>query len=332
MDIKGTAAENNNNNKGNSHGTIASNRGDSSNVVNGHGRVMLLQFASGSLAACGAVTITNPFDLLKTRRQLHNELGQRTSDITRTISLRLVWRAEGIRALQTGLVSAYVYQILMNGTRFMLYEPSRKLLQSELGMGNNSILCNAAAGAWAGGSAALVGSPFNLIKTRLQSYSPHFTTGYQHGYASIREAMAKIYAADGMAGFFRGVQASMLRTTVGSAVQLSSYEWFKDGLVQTLAWSPSHFATHFTSAMGSGVLASIAMNPFDVVMTRLYNQSQGAPLYNGLFDCLNKTVRSEGIPALWKGLVPHFIRVGPHTVLTLVLLEQCRSMLSPFIL
>lgn len=331
-------------------------------------RLMALQFVSGSLAACGAVTITNPFDMLKTRRQLLNELNRaivppsvsspslvtgRTSVIMPGIkgemfpfttsppsrlppppspghlTMRLVWQVEGLRGLQKGLLPAYIYQVLMNGTRFMVYEPLRQWFLGLTGLPNHSLLCNASAGAMAGGLAALIGSPFNLIKTRLQSFSLALPTGYQHGYGGIGEAMRRIFRGEGLAGFYRGVGASVSRTTAGSAAQLAAYDWFKPTVARATNWSPSSLPVHCVAAMGSGVLACIVMNPFDVVMTRLYNQQAAGALYSGLLDCAQKTVAAEGLSALWKGLVPHFVRIGPHTVLTLVLLEQVRSLLDP---
>lgn len=302
-------------------------------------RLMALQFVSGSLAACGAVTVTNPFDMLKTRRQLLNELNRSVGPLhgaTSALSpppghltMRLVWQAEGVRGLQRGLPPAYVYQVLMNGTRFMVYEPLRQWLLAATGLPGHSLLCNASAGAMAGGLAALIGSPFNLIKTRLQSFSPTLPTGYQHGYGGIGEAMRRIFRSEGLAGFYRGVGASVSRTTAGSAAQLAAYDWLKPAVAQASHWSPSSLPVHCVAAMGSGVLACLVMNPFDVVMTRLYNQRAAGALYAGLLDCAQKTVAAEGLGALWKGLVPHFVRIGPHTVLTLVLLEQVRALLRP---
>lgn len=289
---------------------------------------MALQFISGSAAACGAVTVTNPFDMLKTRRQLHNELGMGTHGIAR-ISLRDVWRVEGISGVQKGLFPAYIYQTMMNGTRFMVYEPLRRFLASHQSLlASQEVACNALAGAVAGGLAASLGSPFNLIKTRLQSHSAHFATGHQHGYPSTMAAIQRIWTTEGLWGFYRGVSASVIRTTAGSAAQLSSYEWAKSVIARELNVRPDLASVHLASALVGGIWACLVMNPFDVIMTRLYNQ-KGSTLYRGVLDCGWRTVQQEGVLALWKGLAPHFVRVGPHTVLTLVLLEQVRTVLHP---
>ena len=308
-----------------------------------HRRLVTLQFMSASIAACGAVTITHPFDVLKTRRQLQNELvAANKLDLSRLekISLRSVWRWEGVSGIYRGLQPAYIYQILMNGVRFAVYEPTRLFLGKSLipltgGQEWIQVPCNVLSGATAGVLGAAIGSPFNLIKTRLQSSSPHFSTGHQHHYRGMTDAMIRIArSSEGLLGLYNGVPAAVLRTAVGSAVQLSSYDFLKEAAVNYAGLRSDNIAVHFAAALTSGVLVCTAMNPFDVIMTRMYNQSakQGEALYSGLWDCAKKTVKVEGCRALFKGFVPHYIRIGPHTLLTLMFLEQVRAILKPIIM
>ena len=39
-------------------------------------------------------------------------------------------------------------------------------------------------------------------------------------------------------------------------------------------------------------------------------------------DVFLRVIRQEGVLALWKGFTPYYFRIGPHTVLTFVFLEQ----------
>jgi solute carrier family 25 protein 34/35 len=50
----------------------------------------------------------------------------------------------------------------------------------------------------------------------------------------------------------------------------------------------------------------------DTIMARMYNQTGN--LYGGVFDCLFKTVRTEGVLAIYKGFFAHLARILPHTV------------------
>ena len=47
-------------------------------------------------------------------------------------------------------------------------------------------------------------------------------------------------------------------------------------------------------------------------------------VYKNGFDVLLNVVRKEGFFCLWKGFVPYYSRLGPHTVLTFIFLEQLR--------
>ena len=64
------------------------------------------------------------------------------------------------------------------------------------------------------------------------------------------------------------------------------------------------------------------------MMNRLYNQHGN--LYKGIFDCLYKTVKTEGVLALYKGVGAHLARILPHTILTLSLAEQTNKLVRVF--
>lgn len=51
----------------------------------------------------------------------------------------------------------------------------------------------------------------------------------------------------------------------------------------------------------------------------------GRPEFKGSIDVIVKILKKEGVFALWKGFTPYFMRIGPHTILTLVFLEQLKA-------
>ncbi|KAG2286513.1 hypothetical protein Bca52824_046117 [Brassica carinata] len=96
----------------------------------------------------------------------------------------------------------------------------------------------------------------------------------------------------------------------------------KDGLV-----------THVTSSFAAGFVASVASNPVDVIKTRVMNMkvvAGTAPPYKGAVDCALKTVRAEGVMALYKGFWPTVSRQAPFTVILFVTLEQVKKVLKDF--
>lgn len=279
------------------------------------------------MAACGAVTVTHSFETVKIRLQLQGEL-QAKRDAPKLYrgvlhGMSVIYKNEGARGLLRGLNCAYVYQMTLNGCRLGFYEPIRTNLNSLLlnrsltGAGDastkslQSLPVNIFAGATSGIVGAAAGSPFFLVKTRLQSYSPFLPVGTQHNYKNALDGFSKIYASEGIRGLYRGVGPAMVRTGFGSSVQLPTYFLAKRRLVRHLDMQEG-LQLHLLSSAASGFVVCCVMHPPDTVMSRMYNQSGN--LYNGAFDCLIRTVKTEGLLAVYKGFFAHLARILPHTV------------------
>ena len=77
---------------------------------------------------------------------------------------------------------------------------------------------------------------------------------------------------------------------------------------------------HLLSSTASGFVVCLVMHPPDTTMNRLYNQR--GDKYKGIIDCFAKTIKTEGVFALYKGFSAHLARILPHTILTLTFAEQ----------
>lgn len=75
------------------------------------------------------------------------------------------------------------YQIAANGTRLGSYQPIKAWLQRGLPVQLDGFAVNLLAGALAGMIGAAIGSPFQLVKTRLQAAAaaPAMAVGTQFG-------------------------------------------------------------------------------------------------------------------------------------------------------
>ncbi|KAM3528680.1 hypothetical protein NHJ13051_002243 [Beauveria bassiana] len=287
-------------------------------------------FIAGGIAACGAVTATHPFETVKIRMQLQGELqtkGLQPHHYRGPLhGVGVIVRNEGVGGLYRGIGCAYVYQILLNGCRLGFYDPMRQALASLFlrdGAAQNlgvNMFCGAASGV----IGAAAGSPFFLVKTRLQSFSPFLPVGTQHTYKNAFDGMAQIYRGEGLRGLYRGVGAAMIRTGFGSSVQLPTYFFAKRRLMRHAGMEEGP-ALHLASSAVSGFVVCCFMHPPDTIMSRLYNQNGN--LYKGVLDCLGKTIRTEGVFAIYKGFLPHLARILPHTILTLSLAEQTNKLM-----
>lgn len=119
---------------------------------------------------------------------------------------------------------------------------------------------NIFSGAASGMLGAAAGSPFFLVKTRLQSYSPFLPVGTQHGYKNAVDGLRRISRNEGIRGLYRGVGAAMVRTGFGSSVQLPTYFFAKRRLVRHLGMEEGA-GLHLASSAASGFVVCCVMHP-----------------------------------------------------------------------
>ncbi|XP_037684362.1 solute carrier family 25 member 34 isoform X2 [Choloepus didactylus] len=263
----------------------------------------------GASACCLACVFTNPLEVVKTRLQLQGELQARGTYPRPyrglVASVVAVAQADGLWGLQKGLAAGLLYQGLMNSVRFYCYSLA---CQAGLAQQPGGIVV---AGALAGALGAFVGSP---------------------AYLTVLGALTTIWRQQGLAGLWRGVGGAVPRVMVGSAAQLATFASAK-AWVQERQWLPED---SWLVALAGGMISSVAvvavMTPFDVVSTRLYNQpvdrAGRGRLYGGLADCLVKIWRQEGPLGLFKGLSLTYLRLGPHTILSMLFWDKLRNLVG----
>ncbi|KAJ7109911.1 mitochondrial carrier [Mycena epipterygia] len=287
-------------------------------------------FLCGGIAASIAVTVSNPAEVAKTRLQLQGELAKSGTQKVYKNAFDVIgktYKNEGIQGMQRGLGPAYAYQILLNGSRLGFYEPFRRNLNTFIGRRPDEQLPATAviAGATSGAVGASLGNPLFLIKARMQAYSPALPVGAQHHYKNSFHALSTIFRAEGPRGLIRGMDAAILRTSMGSSVQLPSYNLTKNFLVSRDILPANSTWTFLASSSVSGICVCLVMQPADTALTRMYNQptvlgpngKMVGTLYKNPIDCLWKTAKTEGVRGWYKGSTAHFLRIAPHTIITL---------------
>lgn len=135
--------------------------------------------------------------------------------------------------------------------------------------------------------------------------------GTQHHYKNAWDGLRSIYKSEGVRGLYRGVGPAMVRTGFGSSVQLPTYFLAKRTFSKHFGVEDGP-ALHLASSTVSGFVVCCVMHPPDTIMSRMYNQT--GTLYKSAFDCVYRTVSTEGVFALYKGFFAHLARIWPHTV------------------
>lgn len=236
-------------------------------------------------------------------------------------TLRGILAREGPAGLQAGLPIAVIREGSKNLFRLGMFEPLLYALHDRQN-GPPPLYKRMLAGMASGALGAYTCNPLDLLKSRMQNQ-----VGRAGDYKGPVDGLTRLLREEGLAGAWRGCHIGALRSSVNTAANLTTYTALKDylklhhGARETV---DLHVGCSFASA-ASGVLIG---NPLDVLRTRLYNQPTGpGALYAGAGDAFAKILRQEGPGAFYKGATAHFMRVGPHFVLTFVVLEQLRAFL-----
>lgn len=280
---------------------------------------MPLRLALTCASAIVAETSTFPIDTTKTRLQLRVDS---SSALKRQGSLQTalgIARQEGITALYKGLSPALIRHTFYTTIRIFSYEQLRNTAAS----GNKEKPLPLHSKALIGGLSGIIGqvvaSPADLIKVRMQADGRLVNPRYD----GLADAFAKIVRAEGVAGLWRGVLPNVQRAFLVNMGELACYDQAKRAIVGR-GICGDNVVAHTLASMMSGLSATALSCPADVVKTRMMNQA--GEEYRGSVDCLVKTVRKEGVMALWKGFFPTWARLGPWQFVFWVSYEKFRGL------
>ncbi|KAJ3271772.1 hypothetical protein HDV01_006380 [Terramyces sp. JEL0728] len=272
-----------------------------------------ISFFYGGIACMVAATFTHPIDTIKTRLQLNGELAQ----VSKSNVVMNMIKEEGVFALWRGLTPSLLREASYSTIRMGLYEPFKKLFSA--GEVKEPLYKKIMAGGASGIIGACIANPTDLIKVRFQA-SSNIKVG-------VIQTTIDIVKTEGFWGLYRGVGPTSQRAMILTATQLSSYDHTKRYLIDTLNFNEG-ILTHFVASMVAGFACATTTAPVDLVKSRYMNQKyeNGKGLvYSSPADCFVKTFRAEGIPGFFKGWLPSWLRLGPHTIITFIVLEQLRK-------
>lgn len=282
------------------------------------------KFLFGGSAGMAATLFVQPLDLVKNRMQLSGEGGGQKMYKNSFHAVSTILKNEGVVGIYTGLSAGLLRQASYTTTRLGVFNTLMDMASTE-GKPPN-FATKAVLGMTAGAVGAFVGTPAEISLIRMTS-DGRLPPEQRRGYTSVFNALARIIREEGVLTLWRGCGPTVSRAVVVNAAQLASYSQAKQYLLSTSYFNDNIFC-HFVASMISGLVTTIASMPVDIAKTRIQSMKviDGKPEYKGALDVLSKTVRKEGIFSLWKGFTPYYFRLGPHTVLTFIFLEQLNQL------
>lgn len=267
-----------------------------------------------------ATCFVQPLDLVKNRMQVMKVSEGQARPSSASVLMNVV-RNEGLFTLYNGLSAGLLRQATYTTTRLGIYTWLFETFSSTDGTPPGFFM-KAGLGMSAGATGAFVGTPAEVALIRMTS-DGNLPLDQRRNYKSVFDALIRIFKEEGLTALWRGAIPTMGRAMVVNAAQLASYSQAKQGILQT-GYVKDGIFCHFLASMFSGLVTTAASMPVDIAKTRIQNQKyiNGKPEYKGALDVVVKVARKEGITALWKGFTPYYFRLGPHTVLTFIFLEQ----------
>jgi len=169
-----------------------------------------------------------PTEVIKTRTQTstYGALGQSSF-----AAAKLTLASDGWRGFYRGFGSTIMREIPFTSLQFPLYELLKLKLSKKLNRkplyAHEAAIC----GSIAGGTAAALTTPLDVLKTRVML---DLRNSSEQALPSLPVRFKQIYLSEGMRALFAGVIPRTMWISAGGAVFLGVYEWAVHGL---MAWS-----------------------------------------------------------------------------------------------
>ncbi|KAL3496034.1 putative phenylalanyl-tRNA synthetase alpha subunit [Aspergillus germanicus] len=275
-------------------------------------------FWFGGSASCFAAAVTHPLDLVKVRLQTRGP-GAPTSMLG---TFAHILRNNGFFGLYNGLSAAILRQLTYSTTRFGIYEELKSRLSTSSSQpGFFTLLGMACTSGIIGG---IAGNPADVLNVRMQSDAalpPAQRRNYRHAF----HGLVQMARTEGFSSLFRGVWPNCTRAVLMTSSQLVSYDVFKRVCLEKFGMKDS-LSTHFTASLAAGFVATTVCSPVDVIKTRVMSASPAESRGHNIVGLLREITRKEGFAWAFRGWVPSFIRLGPHTIATFIFLEEHKKL------
>jgi solute carrier family 25 phosphate transporter 23/24/25/41 len=162
--------------------------------------------------------------------------------------------------------------------------------------------------AWTSAVAGALGNSFSrtviapLERTRVQMIAD------PGRYPSMMACMTDIMKNEGIKGFWAGNTLNVGRIAPQMAIAFFAKDYFKTLYAGGEGKQPTALQT-LAASMSSGIVCQTGVYPIDLVRTRIMT-SPGT--YTGIMDCLTQSIKTEGVFALYKGLLPANMFAVPY--------------------
>ncbi|XP_076652707.1 mitochondrial 2-oxodicarboxylate carrier [Halictus rubicundus] len=284
-------------------------------------REAAIQIGAGGCAGFVEACIMHPMDLIKTRFQLQVKIAQNDALYYTGIRdcMRKMYINEGFAAFWKGILPPILMETPKRAVKFFSFEQYKKLFSDS----SSKIMVFYYAGFLTGVTEGILVNPFEVVKVQMQSDRKHIRYS-PSTYAVTQRILAQ--QGFGLNGINKGLSATIMRNGIFNTFYFGTYH-------NLLPWTQMYqeyvpeLLLKFVIGFISGTLASCMNIPFDVAKSRIQGP-QGEIQYRGTVRTICIVYQREGFRALYKGLVPKILRLGPGGAIMLIVYEHMKSYLT----
>lgn len=213
-----------------------------------------------------------------------------------------IFKNNGLQGFYRGLSASVLRQITYSTTRFGIYEE----LKQDFSTAKSSpslptLIAMASTSGFLGG---IAGNPADVLNVRMQ-HDAALPKQQQRNYKNAIDGLIRMSREEGWRSLFRGVWPNSTRAVLMTASQLASYDVFKRMMMENFGMQ-DNLKTHFSASFLAGFVATTICSPVDVLKTRVMSAHQS----RGNIGLVLDISRAEGLPWMFRGWVPSFMRLG----------------------
>ncbi|KAL6745765.1 mitochondrial carrier domain-containing protein [Haematococcus lacustris] len=180
----------------------------------------LISGVAGAVATAFNDAIMTPADVIKQRLQVVHSPYRGVLDC-----VRQVYHSEGPAAFFRSYRTTLVMNVPFIAMHFSVYDAAKGLLVGGEDGDEDTLLVQLVAGGVAGGSAAAVTTPFDVVKTRLQTEG--VLSARRYNSSAVLPVMRRIVQEEGWSALWRGVRPRVLFNAPSAAICWGTYESIK---------------------------------------------------------------------------------------------------------
>ncbi|PWI72180.1 mitochondrial carnitine/acylcarnitine carrier protein [Purpureocillium lilacinum] len=276
---------------------------------------------SGAVGGVAQVLIGQPFDIVKVRLQTTNQYSGALQ------AASSIYRNEGALAFYKGTLTPLIGIGACVSIQFGAFHSARRWFEErntasgskrpDLSYGQYF-----AAGAFAGVSNAVLSTPIEHIRIRLQS-QPH---GAGRLYAGPLDCVRKLSAHQGvLGGLYRGSAVTVYREAAAYGAWFTAFEYLMNADAARNRVDRKDIPGWKIALYGglAGEALWLSSYPFDVIKSKMQTDGFGAQQkYPTMRSCFAATWRADGMRGFWKGIWPTLFRAMPVSAGTFAVVEM----------